>query len=95
MTIASDRPHRWIVSGRVQGVGFRWFVLRRAEPLGVHGWVRNLSDGRVEIVAAGPAAAISALDAAVRSGPRFGRVDGVESTEYPHEVDIPNAFEIR
>ena len=94
-TPGDDRPRRWVVSGRVQGVGFRWFVLQRAEPLGLRGWVRNLPDGRVEIVAAGPSPAMHGLDAAVRSGPRLSRVDHVESKEYPHEMDLPKAFEVR
>lgn len=87
-------PRRWVVSGRVQGVGFRWFVLRRAEALGLRGWVRNLPDGRVEVVAGGPAEALSTIDLAIRSGPRLARVDHVESSDYPHELDELNAFEI-
>jgi acylphosphatase len=76
-------------------VGFRWFVLRRADALGLRGWVRNLPDGRVEVVAAGPDASIDALDAAIRSGPGLARVHDVETTYYQHEVDIPNIFDIR
>jgi acylphosphatase len=63
--------------------------------LGLHGWVRNLPDGRVEIVAAGPPESITAIDAMVRSGPLMARVDYVESNEYPHEVDVPKTFEVR
>jgi acylphosphatase len=95
VTAPGDLPRRWVVSGRVQGVGFRWFVLRRAEPLGLRGWVRNLPDGRVEVVAAGPAHAVESLDADLRTGPRLSRVDHVESNEYPHEVDLSKAFEVR
>jgi acylphosphatase len=83
------------VSGRVQGVGFRWFVLRRADALGLHGWVRNLPDGRVEVVASGTEPSMEALDAAVRAGPGLALVRGVETTYYQHEVDIPNTFEVR
>jgi acylphosphatase len=86
---------RWTVSGRVQGVGFRWFVLRRAEALRLRGWVRNLPDGRVEVVAAGPAESLDVLETALRAGPGLAQVLGVETTSYQHEVDIGNSFEIR
>ena len=66
------------VSGRVQGVGFRWFVLREAEASAVVGWVRNLDDGRVEVWAEGRDEALEALVQAVGRGPRHARVDGVE-----------------
>jgi acylphosphatase len=85
---------RWVVSGRVQGVGFRWFVLRRAEALGLRGWVRNLPDGRVEIVAGGSAEALGTIDAAIRTGPRLAHVAHVESSDYPHELDELKTFEI-
>ena len=68
----------WLVAGRVQGVGFRWFVCRAAEQLGVRGDVRNLRDGRVEIRASGSADLVSALLDEVRRGPSGARVDGVE-----------------
>ncbi|HEV2358188.1 MAG TPA: acylphosphatase [bacterium] len=57
------------VSGRVQGVGFREFTRRAARRLGVGGWVRNLPDGRVEVVADGERAVLEALVSAVRAGP--------------------------
>jgi len=57
------------VRGVVQGVGFRWFVQRTATELGLHGWVRNRSDGSVELAAEGPAATLDALLAAVGDGP--------------------------
>jgi acylphosphatase len=56
------------VSGRVQGVGFRWWVRRRAEALGLRGTATNLADGRVEVVAEGGRAACEALLQALRSG---------------------------
>ncbi len=62
------RARIW-VSGRVQGVGFRYFTAGRARRLGLGGSVRNLPDGRVEVVAEGDRAAIEALIAAVRQGP--------------------------
>jgi acylphosphatase len=69
-----DRLHVQ-VSGRVQGVGFRYFTEREASRLGLTGWVRNLPDGSVEIVAEGPRESLEALIGIVRVGPRGGRVD--------------------
>jgi len=70
---------RFRVTGRVQGVGFRWFVARRAEELGLAGWVRNDPDGAVSVLAAGPEPALDALAAALAVGPRAARVAAVES----------------
>ena len=69
------------VIGRVQGVGFRWFVEREARNLGVHGWVRNRADGTVEVVAAGTNEQLNALYNKLREGPRASRVDDVEVEE--------------
>ena len=60
----------YLVSGRVQGVGFRYFVYGKAQSLGIVGRVRNLEDGRVEILAAGPEAAMKEFDSAVVVGPK-------------------------
>ena len=68
---------RVVVSGRVQGVNFRWYTLQQAERLGVHGWVRNLPDGRVEAVIEGGAAAVDGLVAWMHQGPPSARVDDV------------------
>jgi acylphosphatase len=72
---------RWLVSGRVQGVGFRYFAQRKAEELGLRGWARNLDDGRVEVYAEGATERLSALAAALHSGPRMADVRGVEEME--------------
>jgi acylphosphatase len=82
MTIA----RRFLVTGRVQGVGFRWFVVRQAESLGLSGWTRNRRDGRVEVVAQGDASALDALAAALAEGPPAARVDGVAVSEEPVDV---------
>lgn len=68
----------WLVAGRVQGVGFRWFVCQAAERLGVRGDVRNLRDGRVEIRVSGSTELVNALLDEVQRGPSGARVDGVE-----------------
>jgi acylphosphatase len=69
---------RYIVRGRVQGVGFRYFVEAEARRLGITGWVRNNADGSVEVLAMGSRDQLSALYSKLRSGPRAARVDGVE-----------------
>jgi acylphosphatase len=65
------------VEGRVQGVGFRWYVHSEAAELGLRGWVRNTDDGCVEAVAAGTPDQIEALEAALRKGSRGSRVDRI------------------
>ena len=65
----------FLIQGRVQGVGFRWFVHREASELDLRGWVRNTEDGEVEVVAAGDDADLAELRASLRRGPRGSRVD--------------------
>jgi acylphosphatase len=65
----------FLIQGRVQGVGFRWFVHREASELDLRGWVRNTEDGEVEVVAAGRDADLAELRASLRRGPRGSRVD--------------------
>ena len=65
----------FLIQGRVQGVGFRWYVHREASELDLRGWVRNTEDGEVEVVAAGEAADLAELRASLRRGPRGSRVD--------------------
>lgn len=75
------RTVRILVSGRVQGVGFRAFAQRQADRLGIDGWVRNLADGRVEALAAGEETAVGAFIEALRRGPLIARVAGIEVME--------------
>ena len=77
----SIHARRYLVRGRVQGVGFRWFVEREAHLLGVAGWVRNNADGAVEVLAQGTSDQLSALLAGLRQGPRAARVDRVDESE--------------
>ncbi|MDF7663282.1 acylphosphatase [Bifidobacterium sp. ESL0763] len=68
---------RAVVTGMVQGVGYRYFTVNAASRLGVAGWVRNRRDGSVEVEAQGDAEAVSALVKTLNDGPRWGHVDHV------------------
>jgi acylphosphatase len=93
----SDKPaqytKRFVVRGRVQGVGFRWFVEREAGQLAVAGWVRNNPDGSVEVLATGNREQLSSLRSRLRQGPRAARVDDVEESE-AHPVQGLKTFRI-
>ena len=81
---ATEKPieaRRFLVRGRVQGVGFRWFVEREAHLLGIAGWVRNNHDGGVELLAQGTRDQLSGLHSRLREGPRAARVDSVDVSE--------------
>ena len=82
-----------MVRGRVQGVGFRWFVEREAHLLGIHGWVRNAFDGSVEVLATGTREQLSRLRRKLQQGPRSARVDEVEESE-AQPVEGLNTFRI-
>jgi acylphosphatase len=84
---------RFVVRGRVQGVGFRWFVEREAHTLGIAGWVRNNSDGTVEVLAMGTRDQLSGLRSRLREGPRASRVDDVAEAE-AKPVDGLSTFRI-
>jgi len=71
----------FFVSGRVQGVGFRYFTEDRARLEGLSGYVRNLPDGRVEIVAEGDREAVDRFERAIRRGPAGARVDACETAD--------------
>jgi acylphosphatase len=72
---------QYLVTGRVQGVGFRFFTRALAAREGIHGWVRNLKDGRVEISAEGEAEALERFEWSIRQGPRGSRIDQVEVSD--------------
>ncbi|HET9052120.1 MAG TPA: acylphosphatase [Candidatus Dormibacteraeota bacterium] len=88
MTDPCVRLHA-VVRGRVQGVGYRVFVIRHAERLGLRGTVANLPDGRVECIVEGPRPAIDELGAQLRKGPLMARVAGVETTESQCSGTVP------
>lgn len=82
------------VHGRVQGVGFRWYVVEKAQELGLAGWVRNRPDGRVEIAAGGPPDALERLEQAVRAGPRGARVETLKTLAIVDPGSLAKPFEI-
>ena len=86
------RKH-WFVSGQVQGVGFRAFTYEAARDLKLKGWVRNLTDRRVEIVAEGAPRQVEQLLEKVKKGP--GRVEGVKEGKVDDKEKLAEEFEIR
>jgi acylphosphatase len=85
----------FLIQGRVQGVGFRWFVQREAAELELRGWVRNTEDGHVEVLATGEPADLDELRASLKRGPRCSRVDRViEHTLVESEGENLGAFRI-
>ena len=72
---------KYVISGKVQGVGYRYFALRVARELKLAGWVKNLPDGRVEALASGPVARLKRFDAELRIGPPHAEVRAVEVAE--------------
>ncbi len=85
---------RYVIGGRVQGVGFRWFTHDAAAREGVHGWVRNLADGTVEVFVEGDAEPVQRLEAALRRGPAAARVHEF-TTEDHAPTGRATGFEIR
>lgn len=84
----TTKTRRYVVTGRVQGVGFRWYVEREARALGLSGWVRNRYDGSVEVMAAGTNQQLGALYDKLKQGPRAARVDDVEVEEASPLTDL-------
>jgi len=85
--------YRYIVQGRVQGVGYRYFVRRQAEALGVTGYARNRPDGTVEVVAEGGDETLRDFEARLREGPDFASVRGVDRAPIEDRADA--GFSIR
>jgi acylphosphatase len=84
----SGMTRRFLVRGRVQGVGYRWFVRRKAEELGIAGRATNLDDGSVEVVARGGEAALAELARVLERGPSMAQVTSVEVTELPDDPSL-------
>ena len=85
---------KFLVSGEVHGVGFRWFVARHSRRLGLHGHARNLDDGRVEVVVSGEKERLDELEALLGVGPAHAQVSRVERAEVVDEETRHKSFEI-
>jgi acylphosphatase len=77
------QTRRYLICGRVQGVGFRWFVEREAAQIGITGWVRNCENGEVEVMATGTHEQHNSLRRKLQAGPRAARVDRVAESAAP------------
>ncbi|MES1938799.1 acylphosphatase [Salinisphaera sp. T5B8] len=89
-----NNARQFLVSGRVQGVGFRAATRERANELGLGGWVHNLADGRVEVQAAGNDEALDALAHWLADGPSAAKVDHIDAQSI-ESSDAPTPFAIR
>jgi acylphosphatase len=92
--LTRDRVVRMLISGRVQGVCFRAYARDEARRLGLKGWVRNLPDGRVEVLAQGEPDTLKALESFCRKGPPYARVTAVEVIEERTAKGELSSFEI-
>lgn len=92
MSAPARQAVRWVVAGRVQGVYYRAATVEQALRLQLDGWVKNLADGRVEVVGAGDPAAVAALSRWLWSGPPAARVDAVQAEEFSSSV--PPGFSV-
>ena len=87
---------RFLICGFVQGVGFRWFVARQARALGLTGYVRNLPDGAVEVLARGAdGTVLGRLEQLLARGPERARVDAVERHDEADDLVTTRSFDIR
>lgn len=91
---ADDIAVRFRIKGKVQGVGYRAWAVERAEGLGLTGWIRNVSDGSVEVVAKGPKAVLEVFFAAAHAGPESSRVREVKHENVPADeaAALPPGF---
>ena len=82
------------IEGKVQGVGFRWFVCERAEELGVSGWVKNTSSGDVEVAASGDPDKLAVFETAIERGPLGARVTAIHRLPAVSGASYPSPFRI-
>ena len=91
---AEKQAKRFFVSGRVQGVGYRYFATDTAEKIGVTGYAKNLADGRVEVYAIGTADQLRSFARELRRGPALGAVDEVAEVEAEHTPAFSSRFSV-
>ncbi len=84
----------FLVSGMVQGVGYRYFAQREAAELGISGYAKNLSDGRVEVYAIGKPEALDSFRKSLERGPKFAEVSSVEAEDRPIAQRYADSFSI-
>lgn len=82
----------YIVLGRVQGVGYRNFVMREARALGLRGWVRNLKDGSVEALALAGQSVLRDFENRLREGPLFSKVKDIRAQDLQEYTELPDDF---
>ena len=87
------RTYKIIVSGRVQGVGYRWFAAENARFIGINGYVKNLSSGKVEVLARGNSEQLERFVMELRKGPSFSDITDIKMEELPDE-HLQHGFEI-
>ena len=86
--------YRYLVSGRVQGVFYRASAQQQASSMGLRGWVRNLTDGRVELLACGEQSVLEKLEKWLETGPKYAKVTNIEVIA-EKSLDLPDVFEVR
>jgi len=86
---------RWTLTGRVQGVGFRWFVLNHAQALGIRGWAANTWDGAVEVVGLASPETLDRFADLLAKGPPAARVTNITTEEVPHDIVESKSFIIK
>ncbi len=86
---------RWTLTGRVQGVGFRWFALNNAQALGIRGWVANTPEGAVEVVGLASEETLERFGAVLEKGPPAARVTGITIEDIPHDFVESKSFIIK
>jgi len=92
---AALRCRRWTLTGRVQGVGFRWFALNQAQAMGIRGWVANTADGAVEVVGLATPETLDRFEALLAKGPTASRVTRITTENVPHNTVESKSFIIR
>lgn len=90
-----EMRRHYVVSGRVQGVGFRQFTAEKARALKISGWVKNRPDGNVEAEAEGSEDELQAFEKNLRAGPALSRVDEVKMQSFEADAALPTPFEVR